>query len=124
MAEHVTVRVEGFCPACGGSTLFLASGAYVTCSVIDCPNPTIVATLLEDRERNHIVRIDGGRCDVRHPLSERLGDEIEKCLLEDWLDYVKGVAGPLLKSGRYRAYRPGPHGSHPGTSWTFEEVGQ
>jgi hypothetical protein len=31
--------VRGKCPACGGTTLFLGSGGYVTCSWIRCANP-------------------------------------------------------------------------------------
>jgi hypothetical protein len=32
--------VQGRCPACNGASLFLGSGGYVTCSRLDCPNPT------------------------------------------------------------------------------------
>ena len=31
--------VQGRCPACNGSSLFLGSGGYVTCSRLDCPDP-------------------------------------------------------------------------------------
>jgi hypothetical protein len=34
-------RVQGRCPACNGSSLFLGTGGYVTCSRLDCPNPTL-----------------------------------------------------------------------------------
>lgn len=33
--------VQGRCPACGRVSLFLGNGGYVTCSVIDCPNPSL-----------------------------------------------------------------------------------
>ena len=39
-------KVQGFCPACGCRALFLASGGYVTCANIPCPNPTQVTDLL------------------------------------------------------------------------------
>ena len=32
-------KVEGTCPACGRDSLFLASGGYVTCSIIGCTDP-------------------------------------------------------------------------------------
>jgi hypothetical protein len=32
--------VHGRCPACGGSSLFLGEGGHVTCSRIDCPDPS------------------------------------------------------------------------------------
>jgi hypothetical protein len=33
--------VQGRCPACRGSSLFLGDGGHVTCSRLDCPNPTL-----------------------------------------------------------------------------------
>lgn len=33
-------KVQGKCPACGRESLFLASGGYVTCSIIGCTNPS------------------------------------------------------------------------------------
>ncbi|MCW8219430.1 DUF6085 family protein [Streptomyces griseolus] len=39
--------VQGHCPACGRSSLFLGSGGYVTCARIDCPEPDAASTLLE-----------------------------------------------------------------------------
>src|SRR5574343_1580528 len=40
-------RVAGCCPACGGASLFVGEGGYVTCSMRPCPDPTAVADLLE-----------------------------------------------------------------------------
>lgn len=39
--------VQGRCPACGWTTLFLGDGGYVTCSRADCPQPDAASTLLE-----------------------------------------------------------------------------
>lgn len=39
--------VKGNCPACGGSSLFLGDGGYVTCSRIDCREPDAASTMLE-----------------------------------------------------------------------------
>ena len=36
-------HVEGRCPACGGASLFLGEGGYVTCARLDCPEPTAVS---------------------------------------------------------------------------------
>lgn len=33
-------RVAGRCPACRGSSLFLGTGGHVTCSRLECPDPT------------------------------------------------------------------------------------
>lgn len=38
MTDHL--RVQGRCPACNGSSLFLGAGGHVTCSRLDCPDPT------------------------------------------------------------------------------------
>jgi hypothetical protein len=40
-------NVQGRCPACGWTTLFLGDGGYVTCSRADCPQPDAASTLLE-----------------------------------------------------------------------------
>ncbi|MFC5802769.1 DUF6085 family protein [Streptomyces formicae] len=39
--------VQGKCPACGKTSLFLGSGGYVTCSRIECPEPDAASTVLE-----------------------------------------------------------------------------
>jgi hypothetical protein len=39
--------VQGHCPACGWTTLFLGDGGYPTCSRIDCPEPDAASKLLE-----------------------------------------------------------------------------
>ncbi|MGF0163113.1 DUF6085 family protein [Streptomyces koyangensis] len=39
--------VQGRCPGCGGATLFLANGGYITCSSLHCPTPDAATTLLE-----------------------------------------------------------------------------
>jgi hypothetical protein len=38
--------VQGRCPACGAASLFLASGGFVTCASLRCPNPTQASYLL------------------------------------------------------------------------------
>lgn len=39
--------VQGRCPACGWTSLFLGSGGYVTCARAECPQPDAASTLLE-----------------------------------------------------------------------------
>lgn len=43
--------VQGRCPACGGSSLFLGSGGHVTCSRIHCSNPCAADELLHGESR-------------------------------------------------------------------------
>lgn len=40
------IDVQGRCPACNWATLFLGSGGYVTCSRLECPNPSAADQLL------------------------------------------------------------------------------
>jgi hypothetical protein len=41
-------QVQGRCPACGATSLFLASGNHITCAIIGCPNPCAAGELLGD----------------------------------------------------------------------------
>jgi ribosomal protein S27AE len=38
--------VQGRCPNCGSSSLFLGAGGYVTCSWIECTDPVAPTDLL------------------------------------------------------------------------------
>lgn len=49
MLEHV----EGYCPECGGRTLILGAGGHVTCSWINCPDPSAVDALLNTVPESH-----------------------------------------------------------------------
>jgi len=40
--------VQGRCPACGGSSLFLADGGYITCRRLDCPQPDAATEVIAD----------------------------------------------------------------------------
>lgn len=50
--------VQGRCPACGWTSLFLADGGYITCSRLECPQPDAASTLLERDVRNDPVTCD------------------------------------------------------------------
>jgi hypothetical protein len=39
--------VQGRCPACGSSSLFVADAGYLTCSFLECPDPDAAARLLD-----------------------------------------------------------------------------
>jgi hypothetical protein len=41
--------VAGRCPACGGESLMLADGGYITCRRVDCPNPEAAHEAIEER---------------------------------------------------------------------------
>jgi predicted RNA-binding Zn-ribbon protein involved in translation (DUF1610 family) len=46
--------VQGVCPACGSSALFLGEGGYVTCARDHCPEPDAASTLLEHDPRQDV----------------------------------------------------------------------
>lgn len=92
-------KVQGFCPMGCGETLFLGSGGYVTCSWIDCPNPTAVSDILANQETEHIVLIGAGDFSLQHPLRERLNGELFNCALHE---YLESLTGPPRARGRYR----------------------
>lgn len=97
----MTAQVVGYCPACGGNSLFLGSGGYVTCSRIDCSNPSASSDILADRETEHVVTLHRAEFTIRHPLRERLGADLEDCKLHEQL---KRMGGPPREPGRYRVY--------------------
>jgi hypothetical protein len=47
--------VQGRCPACGWTSLFLGNGGYITCSRIECPQPDAATEVIADfwKARQH-----------------------------------------------------------------------
>lgn len=94
--------VAGRCPMGCGDTLFVASGGLITCSNGDCPDPGVVADILEDLETEHMVTLDGTGFTIRHPLRERKGRLLEDCTLHR---YIEALDGPPRVPGLYRVRR-------------------
>ena len=96
--------VAGYCPHGCGHTLFVGSGGHITCSWALCPNPSAVDELLADRETDHIVELGEYGYNVKHPLRERIGDQLLDCTVGEWI----GAQAPadLPVPGRYRAREP------------------
>lgn len=93
--------IKGHCPACGGASLFVVEGGYVTCSRIDCPRPDAAHIILADSETEHIVRLDAAGWTVRHPLRERIGDALMGCTLNRYLQEIDQPE----ETGTFRARR-------------------
>lgn len=104
--------VAGYCPMGCGWTLGRTYGGHITCGSPSCPRPDAVATLLEDRETEHIVQFDTETFTIRHPLRERLDDALMECQLHT---YIQGLAGPPVRPGRYRSRADGDR-------WTWEAL--
>jgi hypothetical protein len=96
-----------------GPTLFLGAGGHVTCRYLECPEPTAVGDILADRETEHVVEFGEAAFTVRHPLRERLRDELLQCQLHT---FIADLAGPPVRPGRYRAT------VRSGGGWTFSPV--
>jgi hypothetical protein len=120
----VSERVQGYCPMGCGQTLFLGTGGHVTCSYIPCPDPTAADTILDDREHEHVVDLGEQTFTVRHPLRERVGDQILDCQLHN---YLAELGGPPRRPGRYRAREDAPDlvSESVGTlPWSFEDISE
>lgn len=73
--------VQGRCPACNGESLMLASGGYITCRRLDCPDPEAAHKAIEERaeQAEAVLReIDPAKLD----------------LLADWFDTDDARKGP------------------------------
>ena len=46
-AAAAAPTVQGRCPACSRTTLILGVGGYVTCSHLECPDPSAASDLLD-----------------------------------------------------------------------------
>jgi Family of unknown function (DUF6085) len=106
-----------------GETLFLGAGDYITCAELTCPRPDAVADILDDGEPQHIVQIvDETGFTVRHPLRERLDDDLMRCDLHAW---IAAQAVPPALPGRYRVMWAGDPPPGVWTWWSrIEEVTQ
>lgn len=96
--------VPGYCPMGCGLTLFRAAGGYITCRSLECPRPEAVSTLLEDNETEHLVTFDETGFTVRHPLRERLDDQLLTCGLPQ---FCSEMSGPPVQLGTYRVLASG-----------------
>jgi hypothetical protein len=96
-------KVVGYCPMGCGQTLFLGAGGHVTCSFVGCPEPSVVDDILDQdaKEKDHIAEIRNGIVTIRHPLFERVNDELMDCRLLHWInERAEGL--PPIADGTYR----------------------
>ena len=77
MSERISLR----CRSCNGHTIFVGKGGHLTCSYIDCKEPSIerqIAQLEEDnkdvRKSNHTLYL---RCQLLEAENERLNKGID-----------------------------------------------
>jgi hypothetical protein len=85
MTDHMQT-VQGRCPACGWTSLFLGDGGYVTCPRLECPNPSAADQLLHGEQP---APTPGG------PVTDRPDLKV--------IDYW----GPVCETGRHYPPHPG-----------------
>ena len=94
--------VNGWCPMGCGRTLYLALSGNIICSRFKCPNPNAVTTIIKNSETQHIVKFEEGfRFSVKHPLRERIDDDLMNCPLVAYLEDQSFA--PVEVPGIYRA---------------------
>ena len=68
-----------FCPACGRSSLYLNGRGKIECIFGECPRPTAAAEILADPETEHEATFTATGFTLRHPLRERLDNDLVNC---------------------------------------------
>ncbi len=97
--------VLGHCPMGCGETLYLGTDARITCDFAGCPDSSAVAKILDDPETEHVVVLEEDTFNLKHPLRERVDDELLECEVGKWLNSLDEPPAPL---GRYRVVRHQP----------------
>ncbi|MFF8412874.1 DUF6085 family protein [Streptomyces omiyaensis] len=68
--------VQGQCPACRGTSLFLGAGGHVTCARIDCPNPTAADDFLHSSAAPLVTGTLTHLAEATATLTARLDDHV------------------------------------------------
>lgn len=90
--------VDGYCPMGCGQTLRLIQHR-IACSSELCLRPYAVDQLVSEVETEHLVIIRGREFTVKHPLRERLDDQLLRCRIHA---QIAGGDGPPVRPGVYR----------------------
>lgn len=120
------IMIEGFCPVCGGQTLGVVQAsvsfpAKVECTNINCTNIYAVAQILAVDEINHVVHFHDQGFSIRHPLRERIDDELLRCNLHNYLaEFAPNELGFEYEVGTFRAWSDGEGENF---AYHFEKVG-
>lgn len=110
------ILLDGYCPRGCGQTLYAEENNLsnrVICLGDSCPDPEAVNKILQDEETQHLVRFVMDAFTVRHPLRERIDDELMDCPVSVFCSSLPGP--PDGVGGLYRV-RPD------GDGYFFERV--
>jgi hypothetical protein len=113
------MNLDGYCPVGCGPTLVIGIAdpishdtGRVVCGSPSCPRPGAAGELLADQETEHIVFLGEDDFTLRHPLRERLDDDLMTCELH--LLMAKKVLTDVAP-GKYRVIAREP-------TWIWERV--
>lgn len=92
--------VAGLCPMGCGYSLVLEADPIprVLCANPTCPRPSAVDELLHDGRTDHVVTVHADGVTIRHPLRERLDEQLDDCTL---LYVLTVLQRPPVPDGRY-----------------------
>lgn len=85
-------RVQGECPMGCGSTLFVGAGGWITCSYIQCPDPTRVSDMLPKIGNRSVVVIDGKVAVAQDVVTMWLDGEDQPEAWQAFVDAAREVA--------------------------------
>lgn len=134
------MRVRGFCPICAYPDPIVSEEGFLVCASGRCPKPEVVGKVLLDEEICHRVLIldeqardgDDYRWVVKHPLRERVEDELFRCEISGvpiWDIVENRMASLPLEPGEYRITEHPDWVDHldnpeyAGGPWGWEKVG-
>lgn len=111
MSGTVLTAAHGIAPACPvcGSDLAVDQRRQLLCTDRACTRPSAAAELLSEGETEHIVTLSEDGYSVKHPIRERLDDELLDCWLADQVaahgqEWVVGI--PLDREHRVEIGTP------------------
>jgi len=107
-------HVYGYYPMGCGRTLRLGAGGFLFCSNKTCPRPGAAAAILADSQTEHVVALRQKGFNIKHPLRERLDDQLLACKLDDYLNSLSESPQPL------GVYVITPAGEH----WNYRRIGE
>lgn len=120
------MKLCGHCPVCGESELVTQDlstpdglVAYVWCDNKFCARQNAVNEILSDPETEHIVTLTDDGWSMKHPLRERLDDELLDCLVARKIRQAFELGGPVPEPGTYRVV-PSTNDREP---WEWEKYG-
>jgi Family of unknown function (DUF6085) len=70
---------QAYCPMGCGETLHLMPSGLIHCLAPGCPRPDAAATILGDKETEHILRLEDNSWNAVHPLRERINGALLGC---------------------------------------------